>query len=76
MLIRTILIRESGLVRLTKVGRNTTNAYMSVFRQHFNKLVVKGVIETLPFISFKIIEEEDSEQTTLTIGFAFYTPPA
>jgi site-specific recombinase XerD len=52
---------------LNQVSRNTTNAYMSVFRQHFNKLVIKGIIQTSPFGSFKIIEEEDSERTTLTI---------
>ncbi|HEY0175856.1 MAG TPA: phage integrase SAM-like domain and Arm DNA-binding domain-containing protein [Pedobacter sp.] len=51
----------------SQVSRNTTNAYMSVFRQHFNKLVVKGIITVSPFGNFKIIEEEDSERTTLTI---------
>lgn len=51
----------------SQVSRNTTNAYMSVFRQHFNKLVVKGIIIVSPFGNFKIIEEEDSERTTLTI---------
>jgi integrase len=52
---------------LNQVSRNTTNAYLSVFRQHFNKLVVKGVITASPFSTFKIIEEGDTERTTLTI---------
>jgi integrase len=52
---------------LNQVSRNTTNAYLSVFRQHFNKLVVKGIITASPFTSFKIIEEGDTERTTLTI---------
>lgn len=61
------LLRNFQSYLLNQVSRNTTNAYMSVFRQHFNKLVVKGVIQASPFSSFKIIEEEDSERTTLTI---------
>jgi len=52
---------------LLNVSRNTANAYMSVFRQHFNKLVIKGIIPVSPFADFKIIEEEESERTTLTI---------
>jgi len=52
---------------LSQVSRNTTYAYMTVFRQHFNKLVVKGIVTISPFGNFKIIEEEDSERTTLTI---------
>jgi len=52
---------------LLNVSRNTTNAYMSVFRQYFNKLITKGIISISPFSNFKIIEEEDSERTTLTI---------
>lgn len=52
---------------LNQVSRNTTNAYLSVFRQNFNKLVVKGVITASPFSTFRIIEEADTERTTLTI---------
>lgn len=52
---------------LTQVSRNTTSAYMGVFRQYFNKLAIKGTIQTSPFGNFRIIEEEDSERTTLTI---------
>lgn len=72
---RTVLFQEVDEEFLDKfqsyllkhVSRNTTHSYLSVFRQYFNKLVVKGIIQTSPFISFKIIEEEDSERTTLTI---------
>lgn len=52
---------------LAKVSRNTTNAYMGVFRQYFNKLITKGIIKVSPFADFKPIEEEYQERTTLTI---------
>jgi len=41
---------------------------MRVFRQHFNKLVIKGIIQTFPFGNFKIIEEADSALSTLFRG--------
>lgn len=63
---------------LTKVSSNTTHAYMSVFRQQFNKLVVKGMIQVSPFNTFKIVPEGDTEKTTLDIEevriLAGYTP--
>lgn len=52
---------------LLKVSRNTTSAYMGVFRQYFKKLLIKGHIKISPFEDFKPIEEEYLERTTLTI---------
>src|SRR5690606_34798071 len=38
---------------LFHVSRNTTHAYMSVFRQNFNKLVTKGLVDESPFHDWK-----------------------
>lgn len=52
---------------LSKLSKNTANAYLSVFRQQFNKLLTKGIIKNSPFEEFKPVEEEYLERTTLTI---------
>lgn len=52
---------------LLYVSRNTTNAYMSVFRQNFNKLLTRGLVEESPFHVWKPVKEEYLERDRLTI---------
>ncbi len=52
---------------LFHVSRNTTHAYMSVFRQYFNKLLTKGLVEETPFHDWKPVKEEYLERDRLTI---------
>ena len=52
---------------LRVVSQNTASAYMTTFRQYFNKLVVKGIVKESPFPGFKIVGTSENEVTTLTI---------
>lgn len=40
---------------LVVVSQNTASSYMNTFRQYFNKLVVKGIVQTSPFPNFKVV---------------------
>ncbi len=52
---------------LSVVSQNTANSYMTTFRQYFNKLVVKGIVQVSPFPTFKIVGLAETEITTLNI---------
>lgn len=62
-----VLLQRFQSYLLKQVSQNTACAYMSVFRQYFNKLKAKGIVHKSPFETFKIVEEEYLERTTLTI---------
>lgn len=62
-----VLLQSFQNFLMKKVSQNTASAYMSIFRQYFNKLKIKGIVQKFPFETFKIIEEEYLERTTLTI---------
>ncbi len=62
-----VLLQRFQNYLLKEVSQNTASAYMSVFRQYFNKLKIRGIIQKSPFETFKIVEEEYMERTTLTI---------
>lgn len=52
---------------LSVVSQNTASSYMTTFRQYFNKLVVKGIVQVSPFPTFKIVGLAETEITTLNI---------
>jgi len=49
------------------VSQNTTHAYMSVFRQYYNKLVTRRIIDESPFEFWTSVKEIVTERNRLTI---------
>ncbi len=49
------------------VSQNTTHAYMSVFRQYYNKLVTRRIIDESPFETWNSVKEVHTERNRLTI---------
>ncbi|MVZ63495.1 site-specific integrase [Sphingobacterium humi] len=52
---------------LLYVSQNTTHAYMSVFRQYYNKLLTRRIIDNSPFENWQPVKEVYLERERLTI---------